>query len=176
MECMLLGIKATSNKKLKKMCLKLLCNRYSHGDMSRKPDLSVEEKECVTRALSNGKSALQIAKNTQRDHRTIKKIVAASHHERKKRVQPKFMRLTERQQRQIHRQVAKTPLATSLQVFLACDMPKLCRATCCKALRQVASVKKTTKHPPPNQRHKTKRIEWAKKYTKEDISRVYIYR
>ena len=84
--------------------------------MGRKPDLSVKEKEYVTRALANRKSTLQISKDMQRDHRTIKKMTA-SHHARKKRVQPKFMKLTERQLRQIHHQVVKTPLATSLQVF-----------------------------------------------------------
>ena len=80
----------------------------------------------------------------------------------------------ERQMRQIHRQVVKIPLATSLQVFQARNMLKVCRATRCKALRQVASVKKAPKSPPLdlNQRHKTKRIEWAQKYNKVDFSRV----
>ena len=126
--------------------------------MGRKPDLSVKEKEHVTRALANGKSTLQIAKDMQRDHRTIKTLVAASH-ERKKRVQPKFRKLTERQLRQIHRQVVKTPLATSLQIFEACDMPKVCRATHCKALRRVANVKKASKNPPLKQKHKSKGAE-----------------
>ena len=123
----------------------------------------------MTRALANEKSTLQIGKDMHRDHRTVKKIVAASHHARKRLVQPKFRKLTERQLRQIHRQVVKIPLATSLQVFQARNMLKVCRATRCKALRQVASVKKAPKSPPLNQRHKTKRIDWAEKYMKVDF-------
>ena len=55
----------------------------------------------MTRALANGKSTLEIAKDMQRNHHTIKILVAASH-EHKKHVQPKFNKLTERQQGQIH--------------------------------------------------------------------------
>ena len=51
---------------------------------------------------------------------------------------------------------------------------KLYRATRFKALRQVASFKKAPKHPHLNQRHKTKRIEWAKKYTKVNFSELYL--
>ena len=63
--------------------------------MGRKPDLSVKEKEYVTRALASRESTLQISKDMQRDHRTVEKIVAASHHARKKRVQPKIRKLTQ---------------------------------------------------------------------------------
>lgn len=167
-----LGINVASNNKLKRRCLQLICKSYHHSDMGRKSDLSVKEREHVTKALAIGKSTLQIAKDMQRDHRTIKTLVAASHHERKKRVQPKFRKLTERQLRQIHRQVVKTPLATSLQIFEACDMPKVCRATRCKALRKVASVKKAPKNLPLKQKHKSKRAEWAKKYMKVDFTQV----
>ncbi len=112
--------------------------------MGGKPDLPV--KETFSNVL-------------QRDHRTIKNIVASSRHGRKKRVQPKLRKLTERQLWQIHRQVVKTPLATSMQIFKACIIPKMCRATRCKALREVASVSKAPKNLPLNWRHKTRRIE-----------------
>ena len=70
--------------------------------MGKKKDLSIKEKESITRELSKGMTTLQIAKVLQRDYWTIKKYVTASQHGRKKRVQPKF---NDRQLRQIHRQV-----------------------------------------------------------------------
>lgn len=48
--------------------------------MRRKPDLTWKEKEFVTKELASGKSTLQMAKSLQRDHRTVKKLVAVSHH------------------------------------------------------------------------------------------------
>ena len=92
------------------------------------------------KVLSKGSRTLQIAKVLRGDHRTIKKYVAASHRGRKKCVQPKFNKLNDRQLKQIHCQVAKIPLASSRQIFDNCDMPKLSRATLCKALREVALV------------------------------------
>ena len=117
-------------------------------------------------------TTLQIAKVLQRDHRTIKKYVTASQQGRKQRVRPKLRKLNDRQLRQIHRQVMKTPPASSRQIFEACDMPKLSRATRCKALREVATVQKPKRNPPLNQRHKARRLEWATKYMKTDFSRV----
>ena len=73
--------------------------------MGKKKDLSIKEKESITRELSKGMTTLQIAKVLQRDYWTIKKYVTASQHGRKKRVQPKFRKLNDRQLRQIHRQV-----------------------------------------------------------------------
>ncbi len=95
-----------------------------------------------------------------------------SHRGRKKRVQPKFNRINDRQMRQIHQQVVQTPLASSTQIFGACDMPKMSRATRCKALREVAVIRKSMRNPPLKQRHKDKRMEWVKKYMKTDFSSV----
>ena len=72
--------------------------------------------------------------------------------------------MSRRQLRQIHRQVVKTPIATSRQVFHACDMPNVCRATRCKALRKVASVMNAVKTATLNNRQKTKRIEGARQH------------
>lgn len=122
----------------------------------------MKEKESITRELPKGMTTLKIAKVLHPDHWTINKYVTANQHGRKKRVQPKFRKLNDRQLRQIHRQVVKTPLTTSRQIFEACDMPNLSRATCCKALREVVTVQKPKRNPPLNQRHKSRRLEWAK--------------
>ena len=51
-------------------------------------------------------------------------------------------------------------------------MLKLSNATRCKALREVALVKKSMRRPPLKQQLKDRRIEWAGKYTKTDFSSV----
>ena len=150
-------------------CLKLLCKCHVCSNMSKKSDLSVQEKESVTRELSKGSTTLEIAKLLRRDHRTIKKYVAASHLGRRKRLQPKFSKINKRQLRRIHRQVVQTPFASSRQTFDACDISKLSRATRCKALREVASVRKAIRHSPLKQRHKDRRLEWVKNYVKTDF-------
>ena len=93
--------------------------------MGKKSDLTVQEKESITRELSKRSRTLEIVKVLGRDDRTIKKYVAASHRGWKKRVQPKFSKFNDRVLRQIHRQVVQTPLASSRQIFDTCDSPKL---------------------------------------------------
>ena len=51
-------------------------------------------------------------------------------------------------------------------------MLKLSNVTRCKALREVALVKKSMRRPPLKQQHKDRRIEWAEKYMKTDFSSV----
>ena len=140
--------------------------------MGKKSDLTLQEKESITRELSKRSRTLEIAKVLRRDHRTIKIYVAASHRGRKKRVQPKFSKLSDRQLRQIHRQVVQTPLASSRQIFDICDMHKLSCVTSCKALREVALVKKSMRRRPFKQQHKDRRIQWAKKCMETDFSSV----
>ena len=144
-------------------CLKLLCKCHISSNMGKKSYLTVLEKESITRELSKRSRTLEMAKVLRRDHRTIKKYVAASHRGRKKRVQPKFSKLSDRQLRQINWLFVQTPLAPSRQIFDTCDMPKLSCVTRCKALREVALVKKSMRRPPFKHRHKDRRIQWAKK-------------
>ena len=133
--------------------------------MGRKPDLLVKEKEHVTRALANGKSKLEIAKDMQRDHHTIKALVAASHHERKKRVQPKFRKLTERQLWQIHWQQTcrylRPVICLKYVVLLTVRHYKKSQAS-----------KRPPRIHPLKQKHKSKRVGWAKKYMKVDFTQV----
>ena len=100
--------------------LKLLCKCHISSNMGKKSDLTVQERESITRKLSKRSRTVEIAKVLRRDHCTIKKYVAASHRGRKKRVQPKFNKLNDRQLRQIHRQLVQTSLALSRQIFDTC--------------------------------------------------------
>ena len=77
--------------------------------MGKKSDLTVQQQESIT----------------------IKTCVAASHRERKKRFQPQFAKINERQLTQTHQQVLQTPLAAGCQICARC-----------KAFREVARIKK----------------------------------
>ena len=113
-------------------CLKLLCKCHVSSNMGKKSDLTVQEKESITRELSKGSRTLEIAKVLRRDHRTIKKYVAASHRGRKKRVQRKFNKLNDRQLRQIiGKLVVQTPLASSRQI---CALV-ICQTLTCNSLQ-----------------------------------------
>ena len=138
----------------------------------KKGDFQPAEKQKIVQLLSQGQSTLDIAKCLSRDHRTVKKFVANSKSGRKKRVQSKYQKINARHLRQIRRHVTRNPLATSREVFEACKLPKVSRTTRCKALKEVAKVRKAQRRPPLNKNHKAKRISWAEKYMKIDFSRV----
>ena len=81
-------------------------------------------------------------------------------------------KLNDRQSRKIHRQVVKTQLAATRQIFKVSNMPKLSLEICCKLLRERATIQKSKTRPPLNQRHKSKRLKWVGKYKKMDFSNV----
>jgi len=72
----------------------------------------------------------------------------------------------------VKRQVAKTPLATSKAIFENCDLANVSRKTRCKALKEVAQVKKAESRPPLTKLHKEKRLKWAKDYMKSNFASV----
>ncbi len=112
------------------------------------------EKGVYYKRIIQRSTTLEISKVLRRDHCTIEKYVAASHQGRKKRVQPKFNMINDRQMRQIHRQVIQMPLASSMEIFDACHMPKMSHVTHCKTLREVAVVRKSMRNPPLKQGQK----------------------
>ena len=66
-----------------------------------------------------------------------------------------YGKLNDRQSRYINRQVVKTHLALTRQIFNnVCNMPKLSVATCCKVLQEIAAIQKSKTVSPHNQRHK----------------------
>ncbi len=56
-------------------CLKLLCKCHVFSNMGKKSDLTVQEKESITRELSKGSTISEISKVLRRDQRAIKKYV-----------------------------------------------------------------------------------------------------
>ena len=83
-----------------------------------------------------------------------------------------YRKLNDRQSRYINRQVVKARLALTRQIFKVCNMPKLSLATCCKVLQEIATIQKYNTMSPLNQRHKSKRLKWVRKYKKMHFSNV----
>ena len=140
--------------------------------MGKKRDLTKDEKSNIIAMLSKGDSTITIAKNLKRDHRTIKRFIETSQDGRKRREEKPFRKLTKRDILGVKREVAKRPLATSKHIFQGASLGDVPRSTRCRVLRKVAKVKKATKRPPLTQKHREKRVEWAKKYMKTDFSKV----
>ena len=51
-------------------------------------------------------------------------------------------------------------------------MPKLSLATCCKVLREIATIQVSQTRSPLNQTHKSTRLKWVRKYKKMDLFNV----
>ena len=79
----------------------------------------------------------------QQVSRDIRNVYMLSHNYRK---------LNDRQSRYINRQVVKTQLASTRQIFKVCNMLKLSLATCCKVLQGIATNQKSKTMSPLNLR------------------------
>ena len=143
-----------------------------NATMGKKGDLTTDEKNKIVQMLSDGERSNDIAKKLGRDHRTIKKFVDNSQSGRKKREEKPFRKLCNRDLNRIKREVVRRPLASSKDLFTSVGLGDIPRSTRCRVLKQVAKVKKTTKRPPLSQKHREKRVEWAKRYMKLDFSKV----
>lgn len=140
--------------------------------MARKKELTMDEKNYIIQEISKGKSTLQISKDLNRDHRTIKKICEMGIKPRKKKAQAEFRKLTKRDLSHIRREVIRNPNASSAFIFESAGAPKVSRETRCKALRKFANVRNQIKKPILTKKHKENRLLWAKKYMKTDFSKV----
>lgn len=140
--------------------------------MARKKELSCDEKNYIIKELSKGKSSLQISKDLQRDHRTIKKICRDGILPRKKKSQAEFRSLTKRDLSNIRREIIRNPNETSSRIFQGAGAPNVSRETRCKVLRKFADVRNQIKKPLLTKKHKETRVQWAKKYMKTDFKNV----
>ena len=140
--------------------------------MGKKRDLNDIEKQDIIKLLAAGKDTLEISKHLHRDHRTIQSFCNDGKKSRKKRNQRTFAKLSDRDLRKIKVEVSKTPFSTSKNIFDKAGLPKMCRATRCKALRSVGKVKKMSKRPVLTQQHKDSRVKWATEYFKTNFENV----
>ena len=101
-----------------------------------------------------------MAKLLRRDQRTIKCFVVNSQQGRKQCMANKRHKLTAKDLRRIKREATRNPPAVS-------------RSTRCQVLRDMAEVKKAETRPPLNKIYKLKHQDWATKYLKTDLLKVF---
>ena len=82
-----------------------------------KRDLTDADRLKITSMSGYGKSTLEIAKNMNRDHRTIKRFVVSGQTKRKTPKRCYLRRLSPRDIRKLKVEMAKTPQATSKSIF-----------------------------------------------------------
>ena len=140
--------------------------------MGKKPSLSNSERQKITQLLAEGKSAHDIGRVLQRDARTIKKAVENITFKRKTRKDMGQSMFSERDLRKIKIAAKKMPLHSSKTIFESAGVASVSRETRCRILRKVAKVKKPKAKPILTKRHKMQRMVWAKKYLKQDFSKV----
>lgn len=140
--------------------------------MGKKCDLTQNEKQEIIKLLHCGNDTLKISKVLKRDHRTIQAFCNEGRKCRKKRNQPTFNKLTDRDLRKIKTEVKKAPYSTSRSIFENAGLPKMSRTTRCKALKSIGKVKKMTKRPLLTEKHKENRVKWATEYLKTNFENV----
>ena len=140
--------------------------------MGRGKALTEDEKAVIIKESAKGTSPDAIAAKIGRHVDTVKRF-QKNPTPRKKRSDAGISKtVTDRDMRNITRQLRKKPGQTSKSIFNAaglCDIPKSTRNS---ILRTVGSVVAPVKMPPLTKRHKDLRMKWAKRYLKMDMSLV----
>ena len=143
--------------------------------MGHRGALTENEKAKIIKELKKKQSTLEIAKMLGRDHRTIKKYATNPQscigRADKGKTREKSG-VSRRVISQIKREINRNPLQTSKQVFEAVGMVNVPKSTRCLILQRIAKCKKPLVRPPLKQVHQEKRLEWAKKYLKQNFEFV----
>lgn len=144
---------------------------YFYTKMGKKSDLTSSEKDAIVQMLADGTNTMEIARQLSRDHRTIKSFTKYS---RKTRTNGRtgITKIWKRDGCQLTKIMKKQPLLTSKTIFVEAGIPNILRDTRCRMLRAIGKVRKPITRPPITKVHKTKRVEWARKYMKLDFRRV----
>ena len=140
--------------------------------MPRGTILSSNERKLITQKLSQRITVPQIARDLQRDTRTIKKAINDINFKSKTRSNKGSFMLSKRDMRKLTIIVKKHPLLSSKQVFAKAGLPHIKKDTRCRALRKIALLRKVAKNPPLSIKNKKKRLEWARKYMKQQFGHV----
>ena len=143
--------------------------------MGRRGALSQDEKSKIIQRLHDNISTLEISKELDHDHRTMKKIVTnpelCNGHSDKGKIRKKAP-ASHRAMSRIKREIRRNPLGTSKEVFENADVPDVPKSTRCRILRNVAKCGKPEVHPPLNDVHQKKRMEWARNHMKVNFQTV----
>ena len=96
-------------------------------NMGKKKDLTDADRLKITSMLGHGKSTLEIAKNMNRDHRTMKRFMVSCQTTRKTLKRWHSRKLSSRDIRKLKVEMVKTPHATSKSIFDNAGVPKMAK-------------------------------------------------
>ena len=111
----------------------LLNNHY----MPKKPSLSEIEQKLIVSHLGKGQKIPEIAKNSKRDVRTIKKFLKIQKKPKRKDKNVKRV-VSPRDIRKIERQLCKTPFETSKNIFEKAALSVSSRSSRCRILKEIS--------------------------------------
>lgn len=140
--------------------------------MGRKRDLTRGEKNRIVNLLGQKMTTLDISKELQRDHRTIKKAVHDVTKERTRSKGKGFKNIGAKDMRKLKMILHKNPLLSSQEIFQMAGLNGVKRDKRCRILRELGEIKKSSSRPPLNNTHKEKRLLWARQNMKTDFSKV----
>ena len=140
--------------------------------MGKAKDLTVDERKLITQKLGQGISKAQIARELNRDIRTIQKATQDIYYKRKTRCDKGKSKLSEQDYRKLRKVIKKYPLLPSGAIFAEAGVPAYSKTRRNIHLKKIAVVKKAEKRPPLSELNQRKRVNWARKYLKLDFSRV----
>ena len=137
--------------------------------------MSRTEKSKIVQRIHNKVSTLEIAKELDRDHRTMKNFVTnpelCNGRFDKGKIRKKA-HVLHRAMRRTRREVCRNPLETSKKVFDNAGVPDMPKSTRCRILRTVAKCGKPEVRPLLKDIHKKKRTEWARNHMKVNFQTV----
>ena len=135
--------------------------------MGKRAGLNNAARARITSLLGEGKGTLEISRIMGMDHRTIKSFVVSGNAGK-----IPLKEGSPRDLRNLKREMARNPNATSKSIFDAAAAPKVGKTTRCKALQSIGKIKSPIKRSLLSKKHKAKRVEWAERYHKLNFSNV----
>jgi len=139
--------------------------------MGKRSQLSTEEVKKIVQ-LSTKLSSLEISKKLKRDHRTIKKFLTKGEVTRARLTKTKPKALSPRDERKLKRTLRIMPHATSKMLFEKAGLKKISKTTRNVYLQKIGNIRKMKNSPVLTSIHKMKRIDWARKFIKQDFHKV----
>ncbi|KAF4673376.1 hypothetical protein FOL47_010622 [Perkinsus chesapeaki] len=140
--------------------------------MSRGKQLSDSERAEIVKMLAAGKTTLEISKALKRDHRTVKEYVENPTKRPLGHPGPTKKSVTSREKTRLKREMARSPLATSKEIFEGAGVTMKPKTSRNRVLNQLGGVKKAIAKPALTARHKKTRYEWAENNIKREFSSV----
>ena len=105
--------------------------------MGRGKDLTEDEKDVVNQMFEDGMSTLEISKELQRDHRTIKRFLTENGKKRKRQDRGKLRLITPFMMELIIETVKNKPSYSSAEIFNEAGINGISRGSRCRILKTI---------------------------------------